>query len=89
MLNVRVVTCSLGIFASISFVLCVVYGLIAPTSLHSPALLEMVLPGFKWLTFTGFCLALIESFFYGAFAGLLFTPIYNLLTRHWAAPPNH
>ncbi len=85
MLNLKVVTTSLGIFTAISFILCVVYGLIVPASMHSPQLLEMVLPGFKWLTFLGFSLALIESFLYGAFAGLIFVPIYNLLSR-WVGP---
>ena len=83
MLNVKVIACSLGLFAAVSFVLCVIYGLIVPPSVHSPALLEMVLPGFKWLTFAGFCVGLLESFAYGAFAGLIFVPIYNLLNRRW------
>lgn len=47
--------------------------------------LEAVLPAFKWLTFWGFFLGLIESFLYGAYAGLLFVPIYNFLTRRWGA----
>ena len=47
--------------------------------------LEMVLPAFKWLTLGGFCLGLIESFLYGAYAGLVFVPIYNFLTRRWGA----
>ena len=65
MLNIKIVTWSLGIFAAISFVLCVIYGLIVPPSLHMAQFLEMALPAFKWLTFWGFCLGLIESFLYG------------------------
>ena len=48
--------------------------------------LEMVLPAFKWLTFWGFWLGLIESFLYGAYVGLVFVPIYNFFTRRWGAP---
>jgi 2TM family of unknown function (DUF5676) len=86
MLNIRIVTWSLGISTAISFVLCVIYGLIVPQSLHAPQLLEAVLPAFKWLTFWGFCLGLIESFLYGVYAGLVFVPIYNWLHRRWGVP---
>jgi hypothetical protein len=85
MLNIKVVATSLGIFAAVSFILCVLYGLIMPASLHSSALMEMVLPGFQWLTLTGFFLGLIESLLYGVFAGVVFVPIYNLFARRWGA----
>lgn len=86
MLNMKVVTWSLGIFTAISFVLCVIYGLIVPASLHTSSALEVVLPAFKWLTLGSFCLGLIESFLLGAYAGLVFVPIYNFLTRRWGVP---
>ena len=89
MLNIKVVSWSLGLFAAISFVLCVIYGLIVPQSLHAYQVLEAVLPAFNWLTFSGFFLGLIESFLYGAFAGLVFVPIYNSLTRRWGAVAAH
>ena len=34
MLNIKVVSWSLGLFTAISFVLCVIYGLLVPPSLH-------------------------------------------------------
>ena len=83
MLNIKIVSWSLGIFTAISFVLCVMYGLIVPQGLHVYQFLEAVLPGFKWLTVWGFFLGLIESFLYGAYVGLVFVPIYNFLTRRW------
>ncbi len=86
MLNIKIVSWSLGIFTAISFVLCVIYGLIVPQSLHMYQFLEAVLPAFKWLTFWGFLLGLIESFLYGAYVGLVFVPIYNFLTRKWGVP---
>ena len=86
MLNIKVVSWTLGIFTSISFVLCVVYGLIVPASLHPATVLEAVLPAFKWLTLPGFLLGLVESFLYGVYAGLVFVPIYNFLSRRWPAP---
>lgn len=83
MLNLKVVTWSLSIFTVISFVVCVIYGLVVPPSLHMPQTLEAVLPAFKWLTFGAFVLGLVESFLYGAFAGLVFVPVYNTLSRRW------
>lgn len=89
MLNIKVVTWSLGLFVAISFVLCVLYGLVVPPSLHLASALETVLPAFKWLTPWGFVLGLLESFLYGVYAGLLFVPIYNGLSRRWSASAPH
>ncbi len=83
MLNMKIVSWSLGIFTAISFVLCVIYGLIVPKGLHMHEFLEMVLPAFEWLTVWGFVLGLIESFLYGAYTGIVFVPIYNLLFYRW------
>lgn len=85
MLNIKVVSWSLGIFTAISFILCVIYGLIVPQSLHAYQFLEAVLPAFKWLTVGGFFLGLTESFLYGVYVGLVFVPIYNFLIRRWGA----
>lgn len=81
MLNTKLVTWALGISTSITFVVCVIYGLVTPQSLHMSPLLEQLLPAFKWLTWWGFLLGLVESFLYGAYAGLVFCPIYNAMYR--------
>lgn len=83
MLNIKLVSWALGIFAAVTFSTCVVYGLVTPQSLHMHTFLEQVLPAFKWLTWWGFLLGLIESFLYGAYAGLVFCPIYNWLSRRF------
>ena len=83
MLNTRLVTWALGIFSAITFVVCVIYGLVTPKSLHMSEFLEMVLPAFKWLTWWGFLLGLVESFLYGAYVGLVYCPIHNWLHRRW------
>jgi len=80
----RVVSWSLGIFFAISFILCVLYGLVVPPRLHGmSSFLEAVLPAFKWLTFGGFILGLVESFLYGAYVGIVFVPIYNFINKKW------
>lgn len=83
-LNIRVVIWSMGIFLATSYVVCVVYGLIVPERLHGMVnFLEAVLPAFRWLTFGGFILGLIESFLYGVYVGIVFMPIYNFFNRKW------
>ena len=81
MMDLKVMTWSLGLFAAVSFVLCVIYGLIVPASLHMGQALEAVLPAFNWLTFQGFLLGLAESFLYGVYTGLVFVPIHNAVAR--------
>lgn len=83
MLNTKLVSWALGIWASITFVVCVIYGLVTPQSLQMSAFLEQILPAFKWLTWWGLLLGLVESFLYGAYAGLVFCPVYNWLHRRW------
>ena len=83
MLSTKVVTWSLGLFGAVTLVVCVLYGLIAPEALHMHRFLESAFPGFRWLTAGGFVIGLVESFLYGVYAGLVFTPIYNALSRRW------
>ncbi len=85
MLNIKVVTWTLATFSGVSFLVCVLYGLVVPESLHMSPFLEQVLPGFRWLTPAGFSIGLLESFLYGAYAGLVFAPIYNRFSRLWEA----
>ena len=84
MLNIKSVTWSLAVFTAISFILCVLYGLVTPESIHMHPFLEAVLPGFKWLTIGGFILGLIESFLWGAYIGLVYVPIYNFFHKRFA-----
>ena len=83
MLNLKVVIWSTGLFTAFSFILCVIWGLVTPESLHMHQFLELVLPAFKWLSVGGFVLGLIERFLWGAYVGLVFVPLYNMLYRRW------
>lgn len=84
LLTIRVVSWSLGIFLAVSYILCVLYGLVVPERLHGmKAFLEAVLPAFKWLTLGGFVLGIVESFLYGVYIGIVFVPIYNFISRRW------
>ena len=81
MLNWKVVAKSLGSFAAISYVLCIVFGLLAPSWLHASWLLEAMLPGFKWLSVGSFLLGVVEASLYGAWAGILYSTLYNYFAR--------
>ncbi len=86
MINVKLVTWSAGIFTAISYLLCVLYGLITPEAIHMHQFLETVLPAFSWLSLGSFLLGLIESFLWGVYIGFTFSVIYNLLFRRWGYP---
>ena len=86
MLNLKVWLWSLGSASAVSFVLCIVWGLVTPESLHMHEFLESVLPGFEWLSLGSFFIGLIESFLWGAYAALIFVPLHNLFFRRWGGP---
>ncbi len=84
MFKLKVWLWSLGLASALSFVLCVVWGLVTPESLHMHEFLEAVLPGFTWLSVGAFFIGLIESFLWGAYAALVFVPLHNYFYRKWA-----
>ncbi len=85
MLNVKVVSWSLAVWGGITFVVCVLYGLLVPGSLSMHQALGQVLPGFTWLTVGGFVIGLGWRIVYGLYAGWVFSVTYNWLSERWAA----
>ena len=82
MLKTKVVALSLALTFAVSYLVCVVWGLVMPASLHMHGFLELILPGFSWLSWPTFLLGLAESFLWGIYAGLIFVPIHNFVDRH-------
>jgi hypothetical protein len=80
LLNWKTVGVSVGLFLSISFVLCVIYDLVFPGQTMYLAWIRL-LPGFKWITWGTFFLGLVESFLYGIYFALIFVPLYNFFKR--------
>lgn len=67
---------ALSLFLSVTYVVCVVFDLLLPRY----AMYETwagLLPGFVWLTPTGFAIGLAESFLYGWYVALVFGGLYN------------
>jgi hypothetical protein len=58
-LHWKPMTWSLGVFAAVTFIICVGYGLLVPKALHMTQFLEMTLPGFQWLSVGAFALGLV------------------------------
>ena len=71
----RNVGLAMGSFLAITYLICVSYDLVFDQRMYETWL--KLLPGFTWLTWQSFFLGLIESFLYGIYFGLVFTPLYN------------
>ncbi len=81
------VALSLGLFLAITFTLCVIWGLIFPGTGAMRRAMEAALPSFAWLSWGSFFLGLVETFLYGIYAGVVFVPLYNGLSRWTAQAP--
>jgi hypothetical protein len=75
------VALSLALFLVITYVSCVVWGLIFPHTALQQQLLEAVLPWFTWLDWGSFFVGLMESGLYGVYGAAVFVPLYNVLAR--------
>tara|TARA_R100001244_G_scaffold39766_3_gene35789 strand:- start:68878 stop:69282 length:405 start_codon:yes stop_codon:yes gene_type:complete len=66
---------TLSLFLLLSYVLCIVFGLLVPASMHMHKAWAPLLPGFEWLTFTGFLAGAVGSFAYGWYIAIVVIPI--------------
>lgn len=72
---------SLSVFLVISYLLCVGFGLLAPTEMRMYESWAPLLPGFEWLTWQGFFIGLVEVYLYGWYIAVLFVPLYRWFSR--------
>lgn len=84
MLNFRLITTTTALFTTMSYLLCVAFGMLTPQSVHMHQLLQIVLPAFEWISTGAFFLGLVESFLWGIYIGGGFALIYNALYRRTA-----
>ena len=78
MLDTRLVTLTTSLFVTVSYLLCVGFGLLMPDSFHMHHLFELLLPFFHWISVMSFLLGLIESALWGVYLGGGFCLAYNL-----------
>lgn len=83
MLNVKAWTISLGCWMAATFTICVLGGVIAPGLPIPHRTLELLLPGFTWISLGSFALGLVETTLYGLYAGWLFASLHNFFARRW------
>ncbi|WP_417490321.1 DUF5676 family membrane protein [Maricaulis sp.] len=72
---------TLSSFLLVTYLLCIIFGLIAPGQFHMHEAWAPLLPGFEWLTPQGVLFGAIGSFLYGWYTAVLFVPLYRLFHR--------
>lgn len=69
---------TLSLFLLLSYLICIGFGLLMPERFHMHEAWAPLLPGFMWLTWSGFFAGAIGSFLYGWYIALLIVPLYRL-----------
>lgn len=72
---------ALSVFLVITYLLCVGFGLIVPERFHMHQAWAPLLPGFEWLTWSGFFFGLIGAYVYGWYIAVFFVPLYRVFAR--------
>lgn len=73
---------TLSIFLLVSYLICVAFGLLAPAGFHMHEAWAPLLPGFEWLTLSGFIAGAVGSFLYGWYIAVLAVPLYRFFGRN-------
>jgi len=68
-----------SLFLVVSYTVCIAFDLIFPQHAMYEAW-QKLLPGFTWLNWTSFFIGLVETYGYGWFFALIWTPLYNVFT---------
>ncbi|MGM8891524.1 DUF5676 family membrane protein [Psychrobacter sp. 1Y1] len=72
---------SVSLFLLISYLLCIVFGLLAPEQISMHEAWAPLLPGFEWLTWSGFLIGFVESYLYGWYFAIVFVPLYRWFAK--------
>lgn len=72
---------TLSTFLLITFVTCVGFGLLAPQQFHMHEAWAPLLPGFEWLTPTGFLFGALGALAYGWFIAIVFVPLHRFFHK--------
>ena len=72
---------TLSLFLLITYLVCIAFGLVAPEQIHMHRAWAPLLPGFEWLTVSGFIAGAVGSFLYGWYAAIVLVPLYKHFSR--------
>lgn len=75
---------TLSLFLLVSYLICIGFGVLAPQSMLMHESWAPLLPGFEWLTWSGFIAGAIGSFLYGWYIALLVVPLRAWIGRKLA-----
>jgi len=81
-LRVSTVGISLTVFFALSFILCVLGGLLFPDMIVHRTL-NLLLPWFEWLSWRSFLVGLIGSIGWAWYIAIVFVPIYNFVRERF------
>ena len=87
MLNIKVWTMSSGGWMAVTFTICVLGGVLAPGLPIPHRTLDLLLPGFRWISLGSFALGLVETVLYGVYVGWSFASLHNFFARRWGTTP--
>lgn len=82
-LKVTEVVLSLGVFGAITFTLCIAWDLVFPEYAMT-RLWEVLLPGFKGISWNSYFLGLTEVILYAVYTALVFVPTFNFFRARTA-----
>lgn len=80
-LSIKTAGLSLSAFLLLTYLLCVAFGLIMPAHLHMHEAWAPLLPGFEWLTWTGFVFGAVGAYLYGWYIAIVFVPLWRFFQR--------
>ncbi|HSM86877.1 MAG TPA: hypothetical protein VLT16_12025 [Candidatus Limnocylindrales bacterium] len=90
MLKTKIWVWVFGLLFMQAFALCVMRDFFSPLSEQGRHVVEILLPGFRWHSFSGFLLGLLGSFLWGVYAALVFAPALNVFyLKHHHFGPMH
>lgn len=72
---------TLSVFLLVSYLICIAFGLLTPRQFHMHEAWAPLLPGFEWLTLSGFLAGAAGSFLWGWYIALLGVPLYRYFGR--------
>lgn len=72
---------ALSLFLVISYLICIGFGLFVPTEMRMYEAWAPLLPGFEWLTLSGFLFGLVGAYVYGWYIALMFVPLYRYFSN--------
>lgn len=71
-----------SLFILVTYVLCIGFGLVFPDYRMVDAWTAL-LPGFEWLTVSGFVFGLVGSYLYGWYIAIVWVPLHDLFERRY------